>query len=100
MDPKQLEELVDTANVKEIAKQAGGLTREEITALYASESKKLVEEGFTEREEKFNTETIPFVAGFSAGVAVVASHYEQESGEKWTRRSQRVIRIDGRRAEL
>lgn len=83
MDPKQLEELV-SAKVKEIAKNAGGLTREEATALYASESKKLVEAGFTEREEKFNRETIPFVAGFSAGVAVLASHYEQESGEKWT----------------
>ena len=48
MDPKQLEEVV-TAKVKEIAKQAGGLTREEAAALYASESKKLVDEGFKER---------------------------------------------------
>jgi len=83
MDPKVLDELV-TKKVQEIAKQAGGLTREEAAALYASESKKLVDAGFTEREEKFNKETIPFVAGFSSGVAVVASHYEQESGEKWT----------------
>ena len=83
MDPKLLDELV-TKKVQEIAKQAGGLTREEAAALYASESKKLVDAGFTEREEKFNKETIPFVAGFSSGVAVVASHYEQESGEKWT----------------
>ena len=84
MDPKQLETLVDT-RVKAIVKDAGGgLTKDEITALYASESKKLIEAGFTEREEKFNRETIPFVAGFSSGVAVVASHYEQESGEKWT----------------
>jgi hypothetical protein len=82
MDPKQLEALV-TSKVQEIAKQAGGLTREEATALYAAESKKLVDAGFTEREAKFNSETIPFVAGFSAGVAVLASHYEQESGEKW-----------------
>ena len=83
MDPKVLDELV-TKKVKEIAKDAGGLTREEAAALYASESKKLVDAGFTEREEKFNKETIPFVAGFSSGVAVLASHYEQESGEKWT----------------
>ena len=82
MDPKQLDDLV-TAKVKAIAKDAGGLTREEVTARYASESKKLVEDGFKEREEKFNRETIPFVAGFSSQVAVLASHYEQESGEKW-----------------
>jgi hypothetical protein len=83
MDPKVLDELV-TKKVQEIAKQAGGLTREEAAALYQTESKKLVEEGFKEREAKFNSETIPFVAGFSAGVAVLASRYEQESGEKWT----------------
>jgi hypothetical protein len=82
VDPKQLDDLV-TAKVKAIATAAGGLTREEATALYAAESKKLVEDGFKERETKFNAETIPFVAGFSAGVAVLASRYEQESGEKW-----------------
>jgi hypothetical protein len=91
MDPKVLDDLV-TAKVKEIAKNAGGgLTREEITALYATESKKLVEAGFTEREAKFNSETIPFVAGFSAGVAVLASHYEQESGEKWNSDKQKEL---------
>ena len=88
MDPKQLEALV-TAKVQEIAKQAGGLTREEATALYAAESKKLVEAGFTEREAKFNSETIPFIAGFSGANAVVAMHYEQESGEKWTAEKQK-----------
>ena len=82
VDPKQLDELV-TSKVKAIAKDAGGLTREEATALYAAESKKLVEDGFKERETKFNSETVPFVAGFSAQVAILASHYEQESGEKW-----------------
>jgi hypothetical protein len=90
MDPKQLDDLV-TAKVKEIAKNAGGLTREEATALYAAESKKLVEAGFTEREAKFNSETIPFVAGFSAGVAVLASRYEQESGEKWNPEKQKEL---------
>ncbi len=82
VDPKQLDDLV-TAKVKEIAKNAGGLTREEAAALYAAETKKVVEDGFKERETKFNSETVPFVAGFSAQVAILASHYEQESGEKW-----------------
>ena len=90
MDPKVLEELV-TKKVQEIAKNAGGLTREEAAALYASESKKLVDAGFTEREAKFNSETIPFVAGFSASVAVVASRYEQESGEKWSAEKQKEL---------
>jgi hypothetical protein len=90
MDPKQLEALV-TSKVQEIAKQAGGLTREEASALYAAESKKLVEDGFKERETKFNSETIPFVAGFSAGVAVIASRYEQESGEKWSAEKQKEL---------
>ena len=83
MDPKQLEALV-TAKVQEIAKNAGGLTREEAAALYASETKKVVEDGFKEREAKFNSETIPFVASFSSTVAIAANHYEQESGEKLT----------------
>ncbi len=88
MDPKVLEDLV-TKKVQEIAKNAGGLTKEEAAALYASESKKLVEDGFKEREERFNRETIPFVAGFSGANAVVAMHYEQESGEKWTAEKQK-----------
>jgi len=83
MDPKQLEELV-TKKVQEIAKNAGGLTKEEAAALYQSESKKLVEDGFKEREAKFNSETIPFIAGFAAANAVVGMRYERESGEKWT----------------
>jgi hypothetical protein len=90
VDPKQLEAIV-TSKVQEIAKAAGGLTREEAQALYAAESKKLVEDGFKEREQKFNAETIPFVAGFSAGVAVLASRYEQESGEKWTPEKQQEL---------
>ena len=83
MDPKQLEELV-TKKVQEIAKNAGGLTREEASALYATETKKAVEDGFTAREAKFNSETIPFIAGFAGANAVVAMRYEKESGEKWT----------------
>jgi hypothetical protein len=87
MDPKQLDDLV-TAKVKEIAKNAGGLTREEAQALYVAESKKLVEDGFTAREAKFNSETIPFIAGFAGANAVVAMRYEKESGEKWTTEKQ------------
>ena len=91
VDPKQLESIVDT-RVKAILKDLGpGATKEEITALYAAESKKLVEDGFKDREAKFNSETIPFVAGFSAGVAVLASRYEQESGEKWTPEKQQEL---------
>lgn len=88
MDPKQLDELV-TAKVKEIAKQAGGLTAEEAKALYATETKKAVEDGFTARETKFNSETIPFIAGFAGANAVVAMRYEKESGEKWTPEKQK-----------
>lgn len=83
MDPKELDRIV-TEKVTAIAKQAGGLTKEEITALYQAETKKFVEDGFKEREAKFNSETIPFIAGFAAANAVVVSRYERESGEKWT----------------
>lgn len=88
VDPKELDKLV-TEKVKAIASAAGGLTREEATALYQAESKKLVEDGFKVREEKFNQETIPFIAGFAAANAVVVSRYERESGEKWTPEKQK-----------
>ena len=44
----------------------------------------MVDDGFTAREAKFNTETIPFIWGGATQVAILANHYEQESGEKWT----------------
>jgi hypothetical protein len=88
VDPAKLQEIVD-ARVKEIAKNAGGLTREEIIALQKSESQKLIDDGFTAREAKFNSETIPFIAGFAAANAVVVSRYERESGEKWTPEKQK-----------
>jgi hypothetical protein len=90
VDPEKLEEIIKS-KVQEISKNAGGLTKEEAAALYASESKKLIDEGFRERESKFNSETVPFVAGFSAGVAVLASRYEQESGEKWSSEKQKEL---------
>lgn len=88
MDPAKLQEVVD-ARVKEIAKNfGGGLTKEEIQALNADQAKKLVEDGFSEREKKFNSETIPFIAGFAGANAVVAMRYQQESGEKWDEKKQ------------
>jgi hypothetical protein len=79
MKPEEID-----ARVREIIKAAGvPVTAEERAALYATEAKALVEAGFKERETKFNTDTIPFVAGFSAAVAVVANRYEKESGEMW-----------------
>ena len=83
MDPAELDK-----RVREIVQANGGVTKEEYKALIASEGKKLAEEVFTEqwkgKETKFNEETIPFVAGFSAATAVVANRFERETGEKWT----------------
>ena len=69
MNPEELEK-----RVREIVKDSGlKLTTEEIKALYANEGRKMAEEVFTEqwktKEENFNTNTIPMVAGFGAGVA-------------------------------
>ena len=87
MKPEEIDE-----RVKAIVKQAGGgLSREEITALYAAESKKMIEDGFKEREAKFNSETIPFIGGFASSVAVVASRFERETGEKWTAEKQQEL---------
>ena len=88
MDPQKLQEIVD-ARVKETVKNAGGLSKEEITALYKAETKTAIEEGFKEREADFNSKTIPFVAGFAAANAVVSARYERESGEKWTPEKQK-----------
>lgn len=84
MDPAELEK-----RVKDIVTQAGGgLTRAEVAALINEEAKKLATETFqTEwkaKETDFNTKTIPFIWGGGANVAILANHFEQESGEKWT----------------
>ena len=76
MKPEEID-----ARVKAIVKDAGVLTKDEITALYRSEATKIVDDGFKAREAEFNAKTIPFVAGFGAGVAVVATRYERESGQ-------------------
>jgi hypothetical protein len=87
MDPKELDR-----RVTEIVKANGGVTKEEMAALIQSEAKKLASEVFTEqwqgKEKDFNEKTIPFVAGFSAGTAVVASQFEKETGEAWTKERQ------------
>lgn len=83
MDPAELDK-----RVREIVKANGGVTPEELKALIATEATKLAEEKinsrFSEEETKFNEKTIPFVAGFSSGVAVVASKYERETRKPWT----------------
>lgn len=90
MKPEELD-----AKVREIVKAAGGVTREEYEALVASQSKKIAEETFTqqwtEREKAFNEKTIPFVAGFSSAAAIVANHFESETGEKWTAERQKEM---------
>ena len=89
MDPQKLEELV-TAKVKEIAKNAGGLTPEEAKALYASESKKLVEEGFksVRRNSIGDDPVYGWILRWNCGPG---DRYEQESGEKWTPEKQKGI---------
>lgn len=95
MKPEDLDKLV-TEKVTAIAKAAGGLTKEEIQALYRSEMASAVEEGFKTREKDFNEKTIPMVGGFSASVSVVANHYEKESGKAWTKKdSERLYKVMG-----
>ena len=83
VDPEELKK-----NVLEVIKANGGATKEEITALIASEAKRLsaetVENKYQEFETNFNQKTIPFVAGFSTAVAVEAMRYEKETGKDWT----------------
>jgi hypothetical protein len=84
MDPAELDK-----RVRAIVKESGmALTQQEINNLYANEGKKMAQEVFDQnwktKEEDFNTKTIPFVGGFSAGTAIVAIHYEKESGKSWT----------------
>ena len=87
MDPAELDK-----RVKEIVIANGGVSKEELTALINSEAKKLAKETFTEewkeRETKFNSETIPFVSGFSAANTLAAIKYEKETGKPWTRETQ------------
>ena len=87
MDPAELDK-----RVKEIVTASGGVTKDEMNALIQSEAKKLAKETFTEewkeRETKFNSETIPFVSGFSAANTLAAIKYEKETGKPWTRETQ------------
>jgi hypothetical protein len=91
MKPEELDQ-----RVRQIIKDAGtALSTEEVKALYASEGKKMAQEVFDEnwttKEKNFNEKTIPFVSGFSAGVAVVASRFERETGEPWTADKQKEL---------
>ena len=85
MDPAELDK-----RVKAIVAESGlKLTAEEWKNVYATEGQKLVEEQINTRfkaeETKFNENTIPFVSGFSTGVAIQAIKYEQETGKPWTK---------------
>lgn len=90
MKPEELER-----RVQEIVKANGGLTKEELAAVVREEASKLAKEQvdnrFKEEETRFNENTIPLVAGFSAGVAVVATKYEKETGEAWTPDKQKEL---------
>jgi hypothetical protein len=90
MDPAELDK-----RVTEIVKANGGLSKAELEAVIKSQAKALAEETFTQqwsgKEKKFNEETIPFVAGFSAATAVVANRFERETGEKWTTERQKAM---------
>lgn len=83
MDPAELKR-----NVEAIVKEYGVVSPTEMKALIASEAAKLSGETFdakyAEKEVTFNEKTIPFVAGFSSGVAVVAAKFERETGKPWT----------------
>jgi hypothetical protein len=91
MDLKELDKIV-----RGIVKDAGGdLTKEQISALYANEGNKLAQkvfdENWTKKEADFNANTIPMVAGFAAGTAILASRYEKETGEPWTPDKQKEL---------
>lgn len=90
MDPAELDK-----RVREIVKQNGGLTKEELNAVIISEGKKLVAEGFKEewskKETSFNENTIPFVTSFATSASIVANRYEKETGEKWTLDKQKEL---------
>ena len=88
MKPEEID-----ARVREIIKANGGsVSADEYKALIAEESRKVAQAVFGEewknKEADFNTKTIPFVAGFSTSMAVIASRYERETGEKWTAETQ------------
>lgn len=83
MDPAELKR-----NVEEIVKANGGVTRAELDALIASETKKLTEATFdakyADKEVEFNSKTIPFVTGFSTSMALAAAKYERDTGKEFT----------------
>ena len=89
MDPAELDK-----RVKEIVKESGmSLTAEQWKNLYASEGKAMVDEAITSRytkfQQDFNENTIPFTAGFSAANTLTALKYEKETGQPWTRDTQK-----------
>jgi hypothetical protein len=90
MDPAELDR-----RVKDIVKASGGVTREELTALVASEAAKLSKETFNTEYEKakieMNEKTIPFMAGFSTSMATAAIKYEKETGKDWTDDDQKAV---------
>lgn len=90
MKPEDLQKMVS-----DTVKAAGGATKEEVEALTLAAAKTAAatafEDGWKSKETKFNEETIPFVAGFSASAGIVAMRYEKETGEKWTEDKQKEM---------
>lgn len=87
MDPAELDK-----RVREIVKAAGGVTQEELKALYAEEGRKIAKEEVTakynEFREEFTTRTIPFNMSMSAANALAALDYERTTGEEFTAEKQ------------
>lgn len=91
MKPEELDR-----RVREIVQAAGGTaTKEEIKALYEAEGKKMAQgvfdENWTAKEKDFNENTIPKVSGFSTGNAIVAMHWEKETGKPWGEEEQKQL---------
>lgn len=88
VDPAELDK-----RINEIVKANGGVTREELSALVASEAKKLAAETVDEKykgfQTDFNEKTIPFVTGFSTAMAIQANKYEKETGKEFTAETQK-----------
>lgn len=95
VDPAKLNEIVNE-RVQAIIKDSGlKLNQAEVTALFQSEGKKMVEETFKTEYEKvqkdFNEKTIPFTTGFATSMAIMANKYEKETGEEFTEDTQKAV---------
>lgn len=91
MKPEEID-----AHVKKIIADSGGFaTKADYDALVKNEAKKIAEEvfnsEFSKQETKFNENTVPMVVGMSGANAILAMHYEAETGEKWNTEKQKEL---------